>query len=370
MAQGFYELLGVEPRASQEEVREAYQGRLADLVRRLRVARQQGADVSILESQEAALREAMEVIAEPARRRRYDALRQASLAGLPEDVETLWAQSRGALVDPVAGVSLAVVRALTDLPVGDPIPEPPGGWRRGRRRSSSPGAPPVATPPVTGAPPPPAPKSAAPAAGPGVTSPASVNPWKSAAPTLVPATDVVVAFDPPAQQPPTLTPPDAQLPPPPEREAERGASEAPAPLRGLTSAPLPSSSPPPHRSSLGADSAHQGRGSFGDIVIEPAAPPAPPPPPADPIDALRQQHGTDGAFLRGVRDLRGLDLDALSATTRISTRYLGAIEENGFDRLPAATFVRGYLKQITAVLELEEQGVVEGYMALYAQHRG
>lgn len=138
MAQGLYELLGVPPAASREEVREAYQRRLADLVRRLRVARQQGADVSILESQETALREAMEILSDPGRRRRYDAFRSAAGLGLPEDVEALWAQGRGALVDPVAGVSLAVVRALTDLPVGDPIPEPPGGWRRGRRRAPAP----------------------------------------------------------------------------------------------------------------------------------------------------------------------------------------------------------------------------------------
>ena len=135
MAQGFYELLGVPPNASREEVREAYQRKLADLVRRLRVARQQGADVSILESQETALCEATEILSDSARRRRYDAFRNAAGLGLPQDVESLWGQGRGALVDPVAGVSLAVVRALTDLPVGDPIPEPPGGWRRGRLRS-------------------------------------------------------------------------------------------------------------------------------------------------------------------------------------------------------------------------------------------
>ncbi|MEC7946515.1 MAG: helix-turn-helix domain-containing protein [Myxococcota bacterium] len=312
MAQGLYELLGVPSAASREEVRDAYQRRLADLVRRLRVARQQGADVSILESQETALREAMEILSDPSRRRRYDAFRSAAGLGLPEDVESLWGQSRGALVDPVAGVSLAVVRALTDLPVGDPIPEPPGGWRRGRRRAE--GA--AATPPPSARPAP---------AGPGEPEPPLV---------AVPA--------------PPVRPPD-----------DLGATDPHIGLdqlkrRGLTDAPLPQAplerdrSPEPHE----------------DIRIAPA-----PAVPSDPVEALLAQHGTDGAFLRGVRQLRGMDLEALGTATRISTRYLGAIEENGFDRLPAATFVRGYLKQVVAVLEVADRGVVEGYMALYSQHR-
>lgn len=328
MAQGFYELLGVAPNAAPDEVREAYQRRLADLVRRLRVARQQGADVSILETQESALREAIDVLSDPARRRRYDAFRHATRNGVPEDIEALWGDSRGALVDPVAGVSLAVVRALTDLPVGDPIPEPPGGWRRARRR-----APPAPAP----APPPPKPAPA-----PVVQAPPAPEPPRPAVPPAPPAP--VVAQVESAETDPLI-------------DAERFQ------VAGLTSAPLPGGAPAPD--------------PFAGISVQPAAPvfapepePELPPEPVDPIQALLQRHGTDGAFLRGVREHRGMDLDALAQATRISTRYLSAIEDNGFDRLPAATFVRGYLKQIAAVLDVEQHGVVEGFMALYAQHRG
>jgi hypothetical protein len=324
MAQGLYELLGVPPAASRAEVREAYQRRLADLVRRLRVARQQGADVSILESQETALREAMEILSDPARRRRYDAFRSASGLGLPQDVEGLWGQGRGALVDPVAGVSLAVVRALTDLPVGDPIPEPPGGWRRGRRRAPAP----------------------APASRP-AQAPAS-----QPAPPPVP---VVATAAPPAPEPPKVAVPAPPVKPPDDLgETDPHIGVDRLHLGALTSAPLPGAAPAPAPD------------PYADIRVEPEPPVAEP---ADPIEALLARHGTDGAFLRGVRELRGMDLDALASATRISTRYLGAIEDNGFDRLPAATFVRGYLKQIASVLEVAEHGVVEGYMALYSQHR-
>ncbi len=373
MAQGFYELLGVAPDAAPEEVREAYQRRLADLVRRLRVARQQGADVSILESQEHALREAIDVLGDPARRRRYDAFRQATRDGVPEDVEALWAETRGALVDPVAGVSLAVVRALTDLPVGDPIPEPPGGWRRARRRAppapaaasrlAPAPAPAVAAPTVAVTRAPPAPEPPQAVLPPAPAAPASVT-WddgEGAAATdpLIDASRLagidasrLAGFaDPTTESPGSPDPGVAEL--------DLGHWD----VSRLTDAPLPGGATP---YAGFAARPEQGVPSQPAFAVEPP----PPPEPADPIEALLQRHGPDGAFLRGVREHRGMDLDALAQATRISTRYLSAIEENGFDRLPAATFVKGYLKQIAAVLEVEQHGVVEGFMALYAQHRG
>ncbi len=92
--------------------------------------------------------------------------------------------------------------------------------------------------------------------------------------------------------------------------------------------------------------------------------------PADPIDRLIRQHGKGAALLRAVREHRGLSLEELARTTRISGRYLAALEEGAFDRLPSPTFVRGYLRQVAQVLELGDRGVVEGYMALFTNQRG
>ena len=97
MVQGFYELLGVEPGATASELRAAYQRRLGDLVRRLRQARKQGADTSLLEAQERDLRTAIDVLSDPSRRRRYDAFRSALVRGLPDDAGALWEQARTAL---------------------------------------------------------------------------------------------------------------------------------------------------------------------------------------------------------------------------------------------------------------------------------
>ena len=62
MAQGFYKILGVDQQASSAAIQAAFQDQLAELVRRLRAARRQGADVTILEGQERALQEAMSVL--------------------------------------------------------------------------------------------------------------------------------------------------------------------------------------------------------------------------------------------------------------------------------------------------------------------
>ena len=134
MAQGFYELLGMQANAPIEDIRSAYHERLAELVRRLRAARAQGAAVSILEAQERSLKEAMEVLSDPVRRRRYDAYRQVTRSGVPNTSEELWEQARGALVDPVAGAAVCTVRTLTDLPLGTVLRcfarnSPNWGWR-------------------------------------------------------------------------------------------------------------------------------------------------------------------------------------------------------------------------------------------------
>src|SRR6185503_5896019 len=120
MPLGFYELLGIDPAARPEQVRGAYQNRLGELVRRMRAAKKAGADITVLEAQERTLREAMQVLSDPVRRRRYDAFRQA-VASEALDGERLWAVARDALVDPAAVAAMQVLSRLTTLPVGAPF---------------------------------------------------------------------------------------------------------------------------------------------------------------------------------------------------------------------------------------------------------
>lgn len=87
-------------------------------------------------------------------------------------------------------------------------------------------------------------------------------------------------------------------------------------------------------------------------------------------DFLAGNVGYDGRYLAALRQAKGVSLEQMADTTRISARYLKAIEDNAYDRLPAAVFVRGYLKEIVAVLEVPEDPFIRGYMALYSQQRG
>lgn len=84
--------------------------------------------------------------------------------------------------------------------------------------------------------------------------------------------------------------------------------------------------------------------------------------PRDRVQALVQQFGFGGGLLQAVRSELGLALQEVSDTTRISVRYLEAVEAEQFDALPSATFVRGYVREMARVLGLNEQDCVAGYM--------
>jgi cytoskeletal protein RodZ len=62
--------------------------------------------------------------------------------------------------------------------------------------------------------------------------------------------------------------------------------------------------------------------------------------------------------LRHERLRRGLKLDQLAAQTKIGSRYLQAMEENRFDRLPGGLFTRSFLRQYEQTLGLTDDQVV------------
>lgn len=301
MPQGFYERLSLSDAASPAEVESAFQKQLAALVRRLRQARAQGADVRILEAQERGLREARAVLEDPLRRRRYDAFRKTAERGVPTDVEQLWSRHAEALVDPTAISALRVVRTLTELPVGDPFPG-----------VAEPAAP---LPGLRMALPPAPPLFDAPSAG---LSAGVVNVQVTHTdPGFTEAGDTALV-ELLGRVPQQLDPLDELL------------------------------------SDLSGTDPGLQAGSE----------------PIDPIDRLALQLGYDGRFLKAVREQRGLSLESMAQSTRISHRYLEALEANAWDQLPAATFVRGYLKEIVRVLALGDRDVVGGYMSLYQRQRG
>jgi len=68
-----------------------------------------------------------------------------------------------------------------------------------------------------------------------------------------------------------------------------------------------------------------------------------------------------GEHLKREREMRGVSLEEVAAATRISTRFLEAIENEQWDRLPGGIFNRGFIRAIARFLGLDEDSLVAEY---------
>ncbi|HVR29630.1 MAG TPA: helix-turn-helix domain-containing protein [Thermoanaerobaculia bacterium] len=68
-----------------------------------------------------------------------------------------------------------------------------------------------------------------------------------------------------------------------------------------------------------------------------------------------------GDWLKRQRSLREISLREISDVTKISLRYLEALEENRFSVLPAAVFARGFLREYARYVGLDPDEVVNYY---------
>ncbi len=304
MGTGFYDELGVDPTASAGEVRGAYTRVVAELVRKRRDVVEQGAEPEALDLARQRADEAWNVLSDPTRRARYDAL----LAVNPRPTiaeEDLWAQVSGALIPPPVAAAAELLARTTTLDVGD-LPARPGT----RPRADQPRPVPV----------------------PSFDEPSADD---RTVPTAVPAATEVTAAVPPRAAPESTGTPVIQLHQPrqpgPDLRVVDGASSSPVIV-------LPTASP-----SLDEPEPSQ----LSDVDIS----------------GLVAVHGFSGPLLRAAREAHGLSLQDLSDSTRISTAYLSAIESDDLDSLPSATFVRGYVREMARQLGLDAEAVSAGYMA-------
>jgi len=95
-----------------------------------------------------------------------------------------------------------------------------------------------------------------------------------------------------------------------------------------------------------------------------------PEPPLAALPALTEFDGTledsdapfDGQRLRRIRLERGIEIDQISRVTKINPSYLRFIEDESFERLPAAVYVRGFVCAIARCLGLDPARVAPDYM--------
>lgn len=69
-----------------------------------------------------------------------------------------------------------------------------------------------------------------------------------------------------------------------------------------------------------------------------------------------------GEELRLAREARGITLRHISDQTRISIRYLEAIESNDYKRLPGGIFNRSFIKAYAKQIGFDEEEALEGYL--------
>jgi len=76
-------------------------------------------------------------------------------------------------------------------------------------------------------------------------------------------------------------------------------------------------------------------------------------------DAPAQDGVTAGMLLRRAREAAGLHVAALAVSLKVPVRKLEALEENRFDELPDAVFVRALASSVCRTLKIDPQPVLE-----------
>ena len=80
--------------------------------------------------------------------------------------------------------------------------------------------------------------------------------------------------------------------------------------------------------------------------------------------------GNFGERLKRERELREVTLDEINSATRISNRFLEAMENEDWQKLPGGVFNRGFVRSIARFLGLDEEGLLAEYdMAHGAQEQ-
>src|ERR1700694_1934718 len=75
-----------------------------------------------------------------------------------------------------------------------------------------------------------------------------------------------------------------------------------------------------------------------------------------------------GEKLRLARETRGIALRDISEQTRISMRYLEAIESDDYRRLPGGIFNRSFIRAYAKFIGLDEQQAIDDYGRTMREH--
>jgi cytoskeletal protein RodZ len=71
--------------------------------------------------------------------------------------------------------------------------------------------------------------------------------------------------------------------------------------------------------------------------------------------------GSFGERLKRERELREVSLNEVTVATRISTRFLQALENEDWNKLPGGVFNRGFVRSVARYLGLDEENLLAEY---------
>ncbi|PIR22213.1 MAG: hypothetical protein COV44_09355 [Deltaproteobacteria bacterium CG11_big_fil_rev_8_21_14_0_20_45_16] len=79
------------------------------------------------------------------------------------------------------------------------------------------------------------------------------------------------------------------------------------------------------------------------------------------IEGLREVTESLGEFLKRHREASGKNLEEIARVTRISKRYLLALEENDVDNMPEEAFARGFLRNYAVEVGLDPEECLDRF---------
>ena len=74
-----------------------------------------------------------------------------------------------------------------------------------------------------------------------------------------------------------------------------------------------------------------------------------------------------GAHLKSERELRGVTIDEVASKTKIHARYLHALENNQFEKLPGEVFINGFIRSMAKVIGADENELLSAYSDIIKQ---
>ena len=88
------------------------------------------------------------------------------------------------------------------------------------------------------------------------------------------------------------------------------------------------------------------------------------------LEDLDESEGEfDGPRLRRLRLHQGREIEEIATETKINPNYLHSIEENRFEDLPAAVYVRGFVMAYANCIGLDAARVAKSYLHAYEDSR-